>query len=411
MTRDFETFNTIGNQELEFITEVLNSSQLSNFYGEWSPQFYGGKFVVKLEEMAKEYFGVKHAVTFNSWTSGLVAAVGAIGVNPGDEVIVTPLTMSATAMAILHWNAIPIFVDIDPQTYCIDPDKVAAAITPRTKAIMPVDLFGQSAEIEKIMNIANINGIKVISDSAQSPGATRHGKFAGTISHIGGISLNYHKHVHSGEGGILFTNDDELALRSQLIRNHAESVVQGAGVKNLNNMIGHNFRMTELQAAVGVAQLPKLAQIANQREKQGRYLTENLKNLPGFIFPKVLEGNSHVYYTYGFQIDLDIVKKDKAEIIEDLSNHGVPGLSGSYPLVHLLPMFQEKMAYGDSHFPWSIHPEHMKIDYAKGACPVAENLIDRTFIQFYLNAYQLTMDDLEFIVATIRDRWHNYLTQ
>jgi perosamine synthetase len=410
VTREFKTFNTIGNQELQFITEVLNSSQLSNFYGEWSPQFYGGKFVGKLEEMAKEYFGVKHAVTFNSWTSGLVAAVGAIGINPGDEVIVTPWTMSATAMAILHWNAIPIFVDIDPKTYCIDADKVAAAITPRTKAIMPVDIFGQSAETEKIMDIANKKGIKVISDSAQSPGATRHGKFAGTLSHIGGISLNYHKHIHSGEGGILFTDDDELALRAQLIRNHAESVVQAAGVKNLNNMIGHNFRMTELQAAVGVAQLPKLDQVAKQREKEGQYLTENLKDLPGFIFPKVLEGNSHVYYTYGFQIDQGIVKKGKAEIIEDLSSNGVPGLSGSYPLVHLLPIFQEKTAYGDSHFPWSIHPEHMKIDYAKGTCPVAENLIDRTFIQFYLNAYQLSIDDLEFIVGTIRDRWPNYLT-
>lgn len=409
MKRKFSKFNSIGKEELREIRKVLKSGNLSNFYGEWSEQFFGGKYVRKFEEMCAEYFEVKHAITFNSWTSGLEAAVGAIEIEPGDEVIVSPWTMSASAMAILHWNAIPVFCDIDKNTYCLDPSKIEAKITSRTKAIMTVDIFGQSSRSEEIMKIAQTYNLKVISDSAQAPGAMRNGKFAGTLTHFGGISLNYHKHIHTGEGGVLFTNDDNLALRAQLIRNHAEAVVAEAGVLNLSNMIGHNFRMTELQAAIGIAQLPKLKKIADTRTQQGNMLSELLQNLPGLSVPKVDIGNSHVYYTYAFQIDPNIIKVEKEFIIKDLTDQGVPYLSGKYPLLHLLPIFQNKIAYGNSNFPWSLSQNSMKLSYSKGICPEAEELFEKTFIQFYLNALDLGKKPIEKIANIIKMRWQKYI--
>ena len=169
---------------------------------------------------------MKHAVTVNSWTSGLVAAVGAIGIEPGDEVIVT-LDNECISNRNTSLNAIPVFADIDPDTYNLKPESIESQITPYTKAILVADIFGQSADMDEIMLLARRHGLKVISDTAQAPGAMYKNAYAGTLADVGGFSLNYHKHIHTGEGGILVTNDDEIAERLQLIRNHAEVVVQG----------------------------------------------------------------------------------------------------------------------------------------------------------------------------------------
>ena len=155
-----------------------------------------------------------------------MTAIGALDIEPGDEIIVPTWTMCASATAILHWNAIPVFADIDPENFCISPSSIESNISPFTKAIMAVDIFGQSADIDQIMSIAKKHNLKVISDTAQSPGAIYKNKLAGTLSHIGGYSLNYHKHIHTGEGGVLVTNDDNLANRMRLIRNHGEAAIQ-----------------------------------------------------------------------------------------------------------------------------------------------------------------------------------------
>ena len=149
-------------------------------------------------------------------------------------------------MAILHWNAIPVFADIDPITYCIDPISIEKNISHKTKAIMAVDIGGQSADMNSINSIAKKYNLKVICDTAQAPGAMFEDSYAGTLADIGGYSLNYHKHIHTGEGGVLVTNDDNLA-KTQLIRNHAEAVVGDMGFKDLTNMIGHNFRLGEIE--------------------------------------------------------------------------------------------------------------------------------------------------------------------
>ena len=182
-------YNAIGPEEAQAARDVVESGVLSAYYGAWTPEFYGGPKVREFESACAKAFGVKHAITVNSWTSGLIAAVGAIGVEPGDEVIVTPWTMCASATAILHWNAIPVFADIEPDTFCLDPKSVEDRITDRTRAIMSVDIFGHSADVEALLSIANRHGLKLISDAAQSPGALVRGRHAGTCGHVGGFSL------------------------------------------------------------------------------------------------------------------------------------------------------------------------------------------------------------------------------
>jgi len=258
ITEPFKRYRPVGSEEAIAAKKVVESGVLSQYLGAWSEDFYGGPKVKEFERVSADYFGVKHAITVNSWTSGLVAAVGAIGIEPGDEVIVSPWTMCASATSILHWNAIPIFADIEPETFCLDPESVEKNITPYTKAIMAIDIGGHSADMDALKKIADQHKLKIISDTAQAPGALYKGKLAGTLADVGGYSLNYHKHIHTGEGGILVTNDDEIADRLRLIRNHAEAVVGDKGVTNLSNMIGHNFRLGEIECAIGIEQLKKL---------------------------------------------------------------------------------------------------------------------------------------------------------
>lgn len=181
ITQSFRHYNPISAEEVQAAKEVIESGVLSQFIGAWHSDFLGGPKVKEFEAQCARYFGIKHAITVNSWTSGLIAAVGAIGIQPGDEVIVTPWTMCASATAILHWNAIPVFADIDPITFCLDPKSVEVNITPYTKAIMAVDIFGMSADMDALMDIAKRHGLKVISDTAQAPGARYKDRYAGTL--------------------------------------------------------------------------------------------------------------------------------------------------------------------------------------------------------------------------------------
>lgn len=401
----FKRYNPIGVEEVEAAKQVIESGVLSQFLGAWHEDFYGGPKVREFEQQCAEYFGVKHAVTVNSWTSGLVAAVGAIGIEPGDEVIVTPWTMSATATAILHWNAIPVFADIDPETFNLDPQSVEANITPYTKAIMVADIFGQSADMDALMAIAAKHGLKVISDTAQAPGALYKGKHAGTLADVGGYSLNYHKHIHTGEGGILVTDNDEIAERVQLIRNHAEVVIGDKGVTNLSNMIGHNFRLGEIECAIGIEQLKKLERFVQSRQLLADRLTEGLKGLRGLRTPVVKPGCTHVYYVYPMVLDIEALGVSRKRIHAALQAEGV-AVSQHYQNIHLLPLYQRKIAYGSMGFPWSSDICRRDVDYSKGICPVAEQLNDSTYLGFGMCVYDLTEDDADLIVAAFHKVWN-----
>src|SRR3989344_4814971 len=312
----FPAYNTIGEEETEAVLRVMKTGALSKYIGGWCPQFFGGPEIQAFEKEWATKFGVKHAVAMNSASSGLIAALGAIGIEPGDEVIVSPYSMCISATAPLFYGAVPVFADIEPEYFCLDPKSVETAITPRTKAIVVVDLFGGVHDADAIMAIAKKHNLIVIEDAAQAPGALYKGRKAGTLSHIGVYSLNYHKHIHTGEGTLVVTDDDALFERLQLIRNHAEAVVKGKGVSNLSNMVGYNFRMTELEAAIGREQLQKLDRLIGERQKNCAYIAERCRDMPWFRPARIRESCTSVFYQHPFLYDEDAVGVPRQRFIE-----------------------------------------------------------------------------------------------
>lgn len=405
IAQPFKRYNPIGKEEVEAAKAVIESGVLSQFLGTWSADFFGGPKVHEFERQCEAYFNVKHAITVNSWTSGLIAAVGAIGIEPGDEIIVSPWTMCASATAILHWNAIPVFADIEPETFCLDPKSVEARISPHTRAIMAVDIFGHSADLDALMAIAKRHDLKVIADTAQAPGTHYKGRMTGTLAHVGGFSLNYHKHIHTGEGGILVTNDDGIAERLQLIRNHAEAVVGDKGVTDLRNMVGYNFRLGEIECAIGIEQLKKLARFIAGRQRAADRLTEGLQGLTGLRTPVVKPGCTHAYYMYPMILDVKQLGVPRARVVEALVAEGVKGVSGGYTNIHLLPMYQQRIAYGSKGFPWTAEFCHRDVSYDKGICPVAELLHDSTYMGFAMCMYEMTDDDVDMLVRAFHKVW------
>ncbi|MGH1440851.1 MAG: DegT/DnrJ/EryC1/StrS family aminotransferase [Cellvibrionaceae bacterium] len=403
---NFEPYQSIGDEECKAVNDVMATGVLSQFLGCWHKDFYGGPKVLEFEQACKTFFNVKHAITVNSWTSGLTAALGAIDLEPGDEVIVSPWTMCASATAILQWNAIPVFADIDPRTYTIDPVSIENNINEKTKAILAVDIFGYSADMDTLMSIAKKYNLKVISDTAQAPGAMYKGKHAGTIADIGGYSLNYHKHINTGEGGILVTNDDELAERMRLIRNHAEAVVGPKGETKLNNMVGSNFRLGEIECAIGIEQLKKLPKIIDRRQYLSNKLLAGLSCLKGLQLPFIGEDCSHVFYMFPMQVDPAVIGCSRQAIAEALMAEGVP-VSMEYQNLHLLPMYQQKIAYGSKGFPWTADFSRQNIDYTKGICPVAEGLNDERYLGFLICLYDLSEKDIDLIITAFKKVWDN----
>jgi perosamine synthetase len=378
-TRLFPAYNTIGDEEKIAVINVLESGNLSQFLGAWHPDFYGGPCVRRFEEDWSKAFDVKFSISVNSNTSGLFTSIGAIGIEPGDEVIVSPYTMSASAVAPLIYGGIPVFADIDPETFCMDPDSIESCISSRTKAILVVHIFGHPADMDRIMSIAKKNNLYVIEDCAQAPFGMYKGKKVGTIGDIGVFSLNYHKHIHTGEGGVITTNNSELADRCQMIRNHAENVTSQRKIQNLTNLIGYNYRMTEMECAVGIEQLKKLPGLLSSRianvELLNSYLAEfeplTIQQHPG-------EGSVHTYYVHPIKYNKDLtgihrnkfVDALKAELPSAYLRETAPLIGSGYvkPL-YLQPIYQNKAS-------WAFNPNlcTQEVNYSEGLCPVAEKM-------------------------------------
>jgi perosamine synthetase len=402
---EFPRYNPIGSEEARAAAAVIESGVLSKFLGAWHTDFYGGEKVRQFEQAWAKHFRTDCAVSMNSATSGLIAAVGALGIEPGDEVIVSPWTMCATATAILIWNAIPVFADIEPHTFNLDTEAVDGCVTPRTKAIIVTDIFGHAADLDGIMEVARKYNLKVIEDAAQAPGAIHQGRFVGTIADIGVYSLNYHKHIHTGEGGVCVTRSEALAERLRLIRNHAEAVVADQGCEDLSNMIGFNFRLGEIEAAIGVEQLKKLEPLTAQKSRAGARLSSVLADLQGLSTAIVRSDCTHVFYIYPMIVDPAVTGVSRQQLTTALRAEGVPSLSSGYVNLHRLPIYRNKIAYGKKGFPWSGGAYGGSVFYQKGICPVAERLHDETFIGLQLCQHNYEDHEVDLVAAAFRKVW------
>ena len=405
-------YNQIGAAERNAAMKVLKTGVLSNFYGNWSPRFFGGKYVQAIEKQWAAYTGARSAVAVNSATSGLQAAVGALEIGPGDEVIVSPYTMCASATAPLIYGAVPVFADVDPSSGCMTADSIAKAITPRTRAIILVHIFGRPADLAPILKLAKKRRLKLIEDCAQAAGAKYRGRHVGTFGDIGVFSLNCHKTIQSGEGGICITSDKAVAMRLKLIRNHAENVVtqMTAAEKKMyiqnrwTNLVGFNLRMTEIEAAIGIEQLKKLKRLNAERIRKCNLLTRLLAPYKNYLqTPAPPAGSSHVYYVYPLRFLPKAAGISRAKYAAYLKKRGVVLVEGYVRPIYRLDLFQKQIAIGKRGFPFRQPGYRGRPHYSPARFPVTERLYQEELLYLPMNIYDYTDRQIRALADCFRD--------
>lgn len=331
------TVPDIGQEELEEVKKVFDSKYLVQ-----------GDKVEEFENQIKEYLNIKHAIAVSSGTAALHLALLSVGIKKDDEVIVPDFTFPATANVVEIVGAITKFVDIRLDNLCIDADKIENVITGKTKVIIPVHEFGQSADMDKIMTIAKTYNLKVIEDAACALGAEYKENKVGTIGEIGCFSLHPRKAITTGEGGIIVTNNDELAEKIKIFRNHGISYVDG---KTKFVAAGLNYRMTNIQGAIATVQMKKLNLINSKKIKLARQYNELLKNTKGIMLPKERSYGKHIWQTYHILFDK---KYNRDEMIKILREKCIETNFGAYA-VHQEPYYKNKYKYKDCEFSNSIY--------------------------------------------------------
>ncbi len=318
---------SLGVEEIQAAVRVLRSGILTDKNG-------SGPCVQRFEKAFAEYVGTKHAVAMNSGTAALHASLLVAGVGPGDEVIVPSFTFVATAEAVVLTGAQPVFVEINGETYNMDPEGVEEAISPRAKAIIPVHLYGLTADMDPIVEAAHERGIVIIEDAAQAHGATYGGRMAGGLGDLGCFSFYGSKNITTGEGGMVTTNDGEYASSLRMIRSHGEDQPYRSV------MIGGNYRMPELEAAIGLCQLSKLPTFLEARKKNANILKERLGSMRELTLPSEPEGYRHAWYVFTIRVKgANAAKRNK--IVEKLHERGV-GAQVYYPTpIHTMPYYRK----------------------------------------------------------------------
>lgn len=350
----------IGEEEIENVVEVLKSGMIAQ-----------GPKVMEFEEKFANWIGAKYGIATNSGTSALHVALLACGIGEGDEVITTPFTFIASGNAIVYTGATPVFADIDLDTYTIDPDKIEDLITDKTKAILPVQLYGQAADMDKIREIAEKHDLKIIEDAAQAHGAEYNGEKVGTLGDMACFSFYPTKNMTTSEGGMITTNDEELAKKAQMFRAH------GASERYHHDEIGYNFRMTDIAAAIGLAQLNVIDEFNNKRISNANYLNEQLKDVEGIVTPKSPDNYKHVYHQYTILVE----KGNRDDWVEFLTNKGI-GTGIHYPI----PLYNQ--------------PIYKKLGI-EGDCPLAEKAADNV-ISLPVHP-SLTKEDLDLVVDAVKE--------
>jgi len=315
----------IGQEEIKAVTVVLKSGMLAQ-----------GPKVAEFEVKFAKFIGTKYSIATSSGTTALHVALLAHGIGPGDEVITSPFTFIASANSILYTGARPVFVDIDEKTFNIDPEKIEAKITKKTKAIMPVHLYGAPAEMTKIMAIARKYKLAVIEDACQAHGAQFRGQKTGSVG-TGTFSLYPTKNMTTGEGGMITTNSKEIADNCNLIRAH------GSKVKYYHDVLGFNFRMTDIAGAIGVEQLKKLPKFNRARQKNAAYFNKNLSKIKGIIVPEADKKVIHVYHQYTIRITSEF-GMSRTEVLKALTDAGI-GTAVFYPLPINQQQVYQKLGY------------------------------------------------------------------
>lgn len=315
------------NEEIEAIEQVLQSGMLAQ-----------GNKVAEFEQHFAQYIGTRYAIAVSSGTAALHTALLAQGIGAGDEVITTPFTFIATANSILLAGAKPVFVDIDEKTFNINVDLISAKITPRTKAILPVHLYGQACDMDSILSIVENHNLYLIEDACQAHGAEFSGRRVGTFG-IGCFSFYPTKNMTTGEGGMITTNSKEIAEKAKMIREH------GRKGRYIYKMLGFNYKMTAIAAAIGICQLKKLDQFNSKRIENARFLAEDLKDVRGIILPYVKPNVKHVFQQYTLRITEDF-GISRGELKEKLKEMGIATeIYYSLP-IHKQPLYK-KLAYND----------------------------------------------------------------
>jgi dTDP-4-amino-4,6-dideoxygalactose transaminase len=349
---------SIGRDEIKAVVEVLKSGMLAQ-----------GQKVKEFEEKVAEYVGVKYAIATSSGTTALHTALLAAGIKPGHEVITAPFTFIATANSILYCGAKPVFVDVDEKTFNIDPEKIEEKITEKTKAILPVHLYGQPADMEKILKICESHNLLLIEDAAQALGAEFKGKKVGSFGDCAIFSFYPTKNITTGEGGMVVTNNENIAEKCRKIRNHGEYR------RYFVDLVGYNYRMTEIAAAIGLAQFKKLEKFNNKRIRNAKFLTRHLKDIDEVEVPFVDKRVKHVFHQY------TIKTSRRDELREFLEKKGIQSVV-YYPL----PIHKQKI--------------YQDLGY-KNSLPVAEELSKKVLsLPIHPN---LKKEDLKLIVESIRE--------
>ena len=330
----------LGREELEAVRKVFESGMLVQ-----------GEKVKLFEEKFAEYIGVEHAVAVANGTMALDTALKALGLGPGDEVVTSAFSFIASSNCVLFQGAKPVFADIDLRSFNIDASDVAEKITARTRAIIPVHLFGQPAEMDALKDLAEDHEIALVEDAAQAHGAEYKGQRVGCLGDIGCFSFYATKNMSTGEGGMITTNNSELARRLRLIRDHGQTE------KYHHTILGYNYRMTEMCAAVGLVQLKKLDGFIKRREKNAELLTMGIKKITGLTPPCVKNDVRHVFYQYAVKVE-DDYPMNRNELAGHLTQTGV-GAAVYYPV----PIYKQ--------------PFYKTLGYGRVVCPTVEEVCKR----------------------------------
>jgi len=355
-----------GYEELREVLEVFESGR---YYR------YDGSKVIEFERHFAKAYGVRHAIASTSGTAAIHVALGMLDPEPGSEIITGPITDLGSIVPILYQQCLPVFADTDPATYCMDPAEIERLITPRTAAIMVIHLFGNPCDMDAIMGIAERHRLPVIEDCSQAHYTQYKGRLCGTIGDIGAFSLQASKHITTGEGGMTITRRKALAERGALFAD--KGWARGGWGPRAYEFLGLNYRMTELQGAVGCGQIGKLEWVTSQRNRNGDRLTELIGDAPGLRPQQVTPGGKHTYWLYGLTVERD-ARFTPQEFAVALTAEGL-GAGVGYigaPIFRCAAALWDKRTFGRSGLPFTL-PGVSEGSYGADACPRTQGLLDR----------------------------------